>query len=257
MVACNIIQDPNKIKILSQGYDSHCFHTLYYWKSEVEKYLGKSDSSIEFNKMFKAKTKEIKELDDLRTKSKQVSFGIGYGAYPKKIAESLEAPLEEGQKIFNVYHNELYPTTTKYREEYVVETVKRKGELHLGFGCTLRSDDIRKDVRSINNATCQFFSVLTLIAMAKLHKSIVKKEWQERVKIINTVYDALYLEVDDDLQVIEWVNNTLVEIMIQQYLKYEPVPNRAACDIGYDLAVMEEIPNNASIEEIQKIRGKV
>lgn len=77
VVAANNTLDKNKVKILAGGYDSHCFHTLYYWKEEVEKYLGPSDDSLEFNKLFKAKTKDIPELDKLRSNSKPVSFGLG------------------------------------------------------------------------------------------------------------------------------------------------------------------------------------
>ena len=75
VVSANITLDENKIKIMS-GMDSHCFHTLYYWREEVEKHLGPSDDSPEYNKKFKQATKTIPELDALRTKSKPVSFGL-------------------------------------------------------------------------------------------------------------------------------------------------------------------------------------
>ena len=59
--------------------------------------------------------------------------------------------MEEAETIFNNYHNVLYPGITKYREEYVLPTAKRDGELHLALGFKILTDNAERDIRTIAN----------------------------------------------------------------------------------------------------------
>ena len=252
VVAANNTLDKNKVKILAGGYDSHCFHTLYYWKEEVEKYLGPSDDSLEFNKLFKAKTKDIPELDKLRSNSKPVSFGLGYGCQPPKVAHQLKSSLEEGEHIWNTYHFSLYPDVTKYREDHVLAPAKKDGKVYLGLGLSLKTDHAEKDIRTLYNAKQQFWSLLTLLVITKMNKLIKANNLQDDIQVIATIYDSIYFNVRDNTQTIKWLNDNLIPIMIADFLTTQPVKNKAALDIGHSFADMIEIPNNASIEQIEE-----
>ena len=93
-----------------------------------------------------------KEIKDLRQKSKAVTFGASYGAFPPKIASSINCSLEEGEQIFNAYHKELYPKITEYRENYVLPTAKQHKKLHLGLGFYINTKDPDSDIRTLANA---------------------------------------------------------------------------------------------------------
>ena len=77
VVAANIIKDPTKIKILSSGFDSHCYHSAKFNKEEVEELVGEpNDDSLEWNKKYKELTKSVPKLKEIRSQSKPVSFGL-------------------------------------------------------------------------------------------------------------------------------------------------------------------------------------
>lgn len=253
VVGANITKDTNKVKILGSGYDSHCFHTLYYWRDQVEKYLGKSDDSLEFNKLFKAKTKEIPELDKLRSNSKSVSFGLGYGCMPAKVAHQIKGTLEDGEAIWNRYHYELYPEVTKFREEHVLKQAKQNGEVYLGLGLSLKTDRPEQDIRTLFNAKNQFWSLLTLLTIQKMNRLIKANNLQNDIQVIATIYDSIYFNVREDVQTIKWLNDHLIPIMVADFLEEQPVKNRAALDLGKSFAQQIEIPNDASELHIQML----
>ena len=249
VVSANITLDENKIKIMS-GMDSHCFHTLYYWREEVEKYLGKSDDSSEYNKKFKNATKTIPELNALRSKSKPVSFGLAYGCAAPKVAASIKGTFSEGEAIFNRYHNELYPGITDYRENYVLTSTKANGYIHLGHGLRLKSSNPYRDIRTLNNATMQYWSVLTLISILRMDERIKEAGLEADIQCISTIYDSIYYNVRNDPKIIKWLNDNLIEVMTEPFIQNQVVPNVANLDIGYSFAEQIELPNNATTKHI-------
>lgn len=252
VVGANITKDKNKVKILGGGYDSHCFHTLYYWREEVEKYLGPSDDSLEFNTLFKKKTKDIPELDKLRSNSKPVSFGLGYGCMPPKVAKQIKGTLEEGQTIYNRYHYELYPDITEFRENHVLKPAKETGKVYLGLGLSIKTDNPDADIRTLFNARMQFWSLLTLLTITQMNRLIRECGKVADIQVIATIYDSIYFNVRNNPETIKWLNDNLIPIMVQPFLEDQPVPNKANLDIGDSFAHMVELPNNASIEEIEE-----
>lgn len=78
--------------------------------------------------------------------------GASYGAFPPKIASSINCSIEEGEQIFNAYHKELYPKITEYRENYVLPTAKQHKKLHLGLGFYINTKDPDSDIRTLANA---------------------------------------------------------------------------------------------------------
>ena len=143
----------------------HSLAACFYWPDEVTAELGHIEDATERALKFKDEVDAgNKALKELRSRGKRISFGLAYGAFPPKVARSAKLSLEEATKIFNAYHNELYPMITKYREEYVLTTTQNQGYIHLGLGFRLYSDEAQKDIRSLNNAiTCFFFKAYVII----------------------------------------------------------------------------------------------
>ncbi|MEA3387331.1 MAG: hypothetical protein U9Q66_02915, partial [Patescibacteria group bacterium] len=73
----NISLDATKVKVLSEGFDSHCLHSTKYFP-RIEEILGEDDGTLEWNRKYKKATETNSELDGLRSSSKGISFALAY-----------------------------------------------------------------------------------------------------------------------------------------------------------------------------------
>jgi hypothetical protein len=211
--------------------------------------------------MFKVKT-EISQTDfrvgitnlvkdnygSIRQDSKGKTFKLSYGGYPDADKGGVIT-----QELFDNYHNILYPGITNYRENYVLPFAQQNGYIHLGLGCRLYSNNSYNHIRTLHNATIQFWSILTLIAINEFNHRIREAQLEDAIEVQSTIYDSIYNNVVKDPEVIQWVNNNLIELMTVQYLEEEIVHNEAEGEIGPNWAEMHKIPNNASIDEIKEM----
>ena len=250
-VGSMIQRDAMKQKVLLQKYDSHCLHTGFYFTHEVEAIMQEPfNDSIEYNMKMNALRKVNKELDKLRSDSKGVTFGITYGAYPPKIAKTLKQPLAVGEKLFNRFHNDLYPDSRDYKDKYILPTAKAQGYIHQGLGARIHSKNPEKDVRTLGNSTMQFWSILTLLAIVKVKKRIELAGYAKDIFIYGTIHDSINAYVREDPSVLKWYNDTLIECMVQDFLIDQKVTLQSNVDIGYSYANCVELPNNCSEQHI-------
>ena len=248
-----ISEDKNKLKILLDGLDSHCFNSMYYFRKEIEAILGPINTSAEFNKIYKDGCDSDKRLKAIRQKGKPVTFGMAYGSYPPKIASTIKCSLEEAQGIFNAYHNELYAGVKDYTENYIRKQAEDTGEVYLFSGLRIKTDDPDKHIRTINNASIQTYSILSAIAFATMAKRIKDAGYEQDIQLTSSIYDSVYYEVTADPIIIEWMNRTLVEVMTTPFMDGSAIENDSGLEIGPNWADLVEIPNNCSIEYIKGV----
>lgn len=253
-VFANLTKDKNKIITQTDAeLDGHLFHATIYFRDKFVEMLGDlphRELSIAAKQALDAGNAEVKKLRNI---SKNITFGASYGAFPKKIASQIKCSLEEATNIFNAYHNDMYPSITAYREDYVVPTAKETGRIHMGLGCYINTDDPDRDVRTLQNSNAQFWSILTLLAINKLHQRIDEAGLQDDILVVSSIYDAIYVEVTADPVIIKWLNDTLVPIMLADFIPDQLVPNDAEGEIGYDWYTTTKLPHNASLSEISQI----
>lgn len=253
-VIASLTKDENKCNIFIKNLDGHSLNALGYFKDKIEAFLDLTgDIPIDTNALYKLVDEGHEEAGKLRQGGKPATFGLSYGAYPPKIAKTLKISLEEAESIFNNYHQVLYPGITDYRENYVLTTAQEFGEVHLGLGFTLKTDNPTKDIRTLANATCQFWSILTALTVNKMHQKIDEKGYQQDVKIVSTIYDSIYFEVTEDPELVKWVNDNLIAIMIKDFMENQEVKNESECEVGYNWAELTKIPNNASLNKVADI----
>jgi hypothetical protein len=123
--------------------------------------------------------------------------------------------------------------------------------LHLGLGCRIYSDDPDGDIRTLNNATCQFWSILTFIAINELNYRIREAGLEGKIEVCSTIYDSLYFYVENNAETIKWLNDNAVEVLCADYLVDQLVKNEAEGEIGKNWADLNKVINNASIEDIK------
>ena len=250
-VMANLSGDTNKQNVFLEGLDGHSLNACGYWPGRIEKAgMGKNTDNVEYVKEFYRRVDVDKNtiLSKIRFDSKAPTFKLAYGGYPDDDKGGTIT-----QDIFDNYHNVLYPGITKYREKYVLPTAKRKGYIHLGLGCRMYCADAHAAIRTLNNATVQFWSILTLIAINEFNHQIREAHMEDVVQVISTIYDSIYTQVIHDPEIIKWVNDTLIPIMCVPYLEDEVIHNEAIGDIGLNWADLHQLKNNASTTDIVEI----
>ena len=241
----NESKDENKIAIFEKGIDGHCLNAYGYFKAEFE------ERGLEYDITDPASINKIKEdAPDLRQKGKPYTFGFSYGAGPKKY----------GEDLYNAYW-ELYRGVKEYNEG-VINTAKEQGYLVSKFsGLRLWLPSIEapdefvrtKEARVAVNFTIQSGNFLTLRAINKLQEEIEEADLISEVQFVNTVHDSVYLYVKNDPKIIKWVNDRLIKAMCDDYNKQDvPVKLEAELDVGFNMATMATLPNNAEIGIIEQ-----
>jgi len=252
-VIASLTRDTNKCNVFLEGLDGHCLNAYGYFPEEIAALMPITGNTVTDVKEFDKLRADLPALDAIRQKGKPATFGLSYGAYPPKVSRSLKISLPAAEAIFNNYHNVLYPDITNYRENYVLPTVQEHGRIHLGLGFYLKSDDPNRDIRTLANATVQFWSILTAIAINKMHQYIDDAGLQDSVKIVSTIYDSIYFEIDKDPEIIKWVNDRLIPVMSKDFMPDQTVHNDAESEIGPDWATLKAIPANATTTQINEV----
>ena len=245
----NLSRDKNKCAIFLDGIDGHCMNSYYYFRNEIEKELPRlpDETEHDYIRRYKQAVEDgNKVLKKIRQKSKAVTFGLSFGCFPKKIAQTIKCSMKEATEIFNNYHNKLYFSINGLREA-IARYADRHKYIPLGLGCTLHTDNISKDIRTVFNAYTQFWDVISLLTMNKLNTLIKENNMQDKIEIISTIYDAIYFNVAKDAKVIHWLNNNVIKLLTTDMFYGIIVHNSAEGEIGYNWTDTVHIPNNANI----------
>ena len=234
---------PSKLK--------HCLNSYFYFKQEFEErgiVIEDLNDPEQVNK--------IKELaPDLRQKSKPYTFGFSYGAGPKKY----------GEELYNAYW-QAYSGIRNYKDK--VLSFARENGYWLSEYSGLRlfcpninspDDFIREsEERVVFNFATQSGNFLMLRAIHKLGQWIKQENLYDKIQIINTVHDSVYLYVKEDLSLIKQVNEKLISAMCDEYnAQGLPVPLEAELDLGYNMKELETIPNNCDEQTIAETLQKL
>lgn len=249
-------KDPNRIKVFSEGYDSHCLNTYAYWPDEMPDIDPTSVESIN----------SIKEkYPKLRSLSKRPTFAFNYRGTWYTVHINAGIPEEKARQLEERF-KETYRVTEAYFYEVITEACKN-GYVTLAFGLRLQTPHLHGKnpyklkgqanaiSRSVFNADSQSYGLLSNRALIEFKKRIRKasKEIQESVYLLNVIHDAIYVLMRDDSYVIKWVNDNLAACMSWQEdpeIAHDIVKIGAELDIGYSWGNMVTLPNGADMNTI-------
>lgn len=252
-VLANLSNDEGKCAIIEQNLDSHIYNCLVYFDDEAKALIPLTGTHAENTKTFEAEMDAgNKKLKALRSKAKGPTFKLAYLGLADSDKGGVITP-----EIYYKYHNVLYPGVKAYIDDYVIPSAKQNGEVYLGLGLSIKSDNPDKDFRTLHNATCQFWSILTAMAMCHVYKRIQECNMQDRVQCVSTIYDSIYYNCRADAETIAWLNHELASAMQTDFLINQRIKNEAELEIGNNWAVLHKLPNNASLEEIQSILKEI
>lgn len=135
--------------------------------------------------------------------------------------------------------------------EDVLAKAKKEGRVHLGLGCYLYTDNPEEDIRTLNNACCQFWSILSLLTINKINQLINENNLEDDIEVVSSIYDSIYFHVTKDPIIIKWLNDKLIPIITKDFLEDMIVHNEAELEVGFNWADTVPISNNASVLEIK------
>lgn len=248
-VLASITLDEGKCAILEKGLDGHAYNSLTYYANEVLPIIGTEGTYEDQVRRFTALVdQEHSALKKIRQTSKAVTFKLAYNGMSDSHKGGAITP-----EIYDNYHNVLYPGVKAYIDNYILPTAAKNNKLHLGLGFYINTTNPDRDVRTLHNATIQFWSILTILAINELHRRIDAANLSSDIKVIATIYDSIYLEVRKTPTLIKWANDNLIDCMTTPFMANQRIPNTAESDIGLNWAELHRIPNGASLEHIQSV----
>jgi DNA polymerase I-like protein with 3'-5' exonuclease and polymerase domains len=186
------------------------------------------------------KIEEVRELyPHIRQASKAISFGILYGAGPKKIAETAGISMEEAKEVIDQYFAKFHKLK-KWIESTQAE-IERNGFIYSVFGRKRRvpnvfsvmQDERGHAVRSALNFLVQSVaSDINLMAAIDMHKWL-KANKHVRAEIFALVHDSILGTVHkDDVEIVK----TKIREFTQKNRKNVWIPG---CPIGVDFELGE------------------
>jgi DNA polymerase-1 len=254
-----LTQDPNKIKVYTDGYDGHCLRAFSYFGHLMSNII---DNVAGINSI-------AKKYPELRQKSKTPTFALTYEGTWFTLVKNLGLTESEAKSIEKNYH-ELYKVSDAFAKKNI-DTAAQTGHVELAFGAKLRTPVLRQSIlnsvktpyeavkegRSANNAVTQSWGVLTNRAVIEFEERLAKRpDLIPFVLICNVIHDAIYVLMKKEAKVIKWVNDNLIECMRwndHPAIKSKTVPMEAELDIGPDLGHQIRVPNHATTNEIEVI----
>lgn len=240
----------------SSKYDGHSLRAYSYFPEHLTDIVDNVKS-----------INSIKELHDpLRGKSKAPTFMMTYGGSEKGVDEKFGFGPEKSKEIYNNYHN-LYVESDEYVARRL-EEASNLGYVVLAFGlklrCPLLASTVRnskytargasEDERTLGNAMGQSYGMLNNRAMIATMDKVDQANLDLSIFPIAGIHDASYYIVDDDIEVVKFMNDTLIKEMQWQE---DPAIAHDEVKLGAELDICFEswkdavtIPNFASADEI-------
>lgn len=253
-------KDINKLGVYLNGFDGHCLRAAYYFRDQLPHIDLTDPKSVNSIK---------KTHPELRQESKAPTFLLTYGGTYHGMMSNLGWDENKSKAIEANYH-ELY----KISDEYVakrLEQASKDGYVEVAFGLRIRTPllaqvmwgsdrvpyEAKAEGRTAGNALGQSYGLLNNRAAVAFMKKVWDSPYRYDIKPVALIHDAIYLMVSDDLAVVSWVNDHLIQEMRWQELpeiQHPEVKLGAALDIFWpDWSNPITLPNDASTEDILKI----
>ena len=159
------------------------------------------------------------------------------------------------------YH-ELYKVSDDWVNEKIALACKQ-GYIDVAFGLRIRcpalkgidptkklSAKVEKITRTIANALGQSYGMLNTYAGIQLREKLINSPYKLDIMLSPHIHDAQYFCAKEDVDVIRWLNNNVVDVMNWQDLpeiQHETVTLGGELDLFYpawDKSIT--IPNNAT-----------
>lgn len=187
-----------------------------------------------------------KKYKHLRQLSKTPTFALTYGGTWMAIVNQTGLPEDVAKQIEANYHD-LYKESDQWVESKIQQASK-DGYVTVAFGLRVRTPKIQQsllnqsntpfsaqaEARTAGNALGQSYGLLNNRAAIELQERCYNSPYAHLIKPIAHIHDAIYLLVKDDIDVVHWLSDNLVECMEWQD---DPAIYHPDVKLGGDLSI--------------------
>lgn len=253
-----ITNDPNKLRPLIEGIDSHCFNSFAYYVDKMPDIVNTKES------INSIKTKYPK----LRKSSKPITFAGQYGGSWVTYVKNCGIPKEEAQLI-EKRQKDLYWVSEEWVADKMQEASKA-GYVTLAFGLRLRTPilsnvllgsrytprEASAEARSAGNAVGgQSYSMLLNRAAIEFMEIVRNSRYKYDIKPVGLIHDNFLPMWRNTLGCTKFVNDNLIKCMQWQdlpELQHDTVKLSACLDVFPSWDKPIELKNNLTIQEINQ-----
>lgn len=256
-----LTQDPNKIKVYTDGFDGHALRTVAYFGDQI--------TGIDVNSPESVNTIAEKSSPyyHLRQDSKAPTFALTYLGTWITLVKNCGFSDEMAKQIEANFH-ELYVVSGQWVNQKI-EQASKDGYGTGAFGLRIRTPLLARSVmgssktlreaqaegRSLGNAISgQSYGLLTNRAANKFMERVWASEFADDILPIALIHDAIYILVRKNPAAIKFANDNLIECMAWKGLPEisDPrVPLPANLDLYWPTWKDEiTLDNNLSEQEI-------
>lgn len=251
----------------NEGFDGHCYRMVHYWPHLFP--------GLDYDNLTPEDVNALKKAwDDQRSDSKPVSFALQYQGTWSTLVKNCGFSKEESQAIEANFHT-LYAVSAAYTQQKLQEATKT-GYVKLAYGLRLRTPVLKQTIlnskvtpreaqaeaRTAGNALSgQSYGLINTKAgnefMARVRAD---EKMRTLVRPAAHIHDAQYYLVRNNLETLKWVNDNMIECMVNRIegqlpeLVHPEVGLNAELDVYFpSWASALTLPNNISHDEIHDL----
>lgn len=252
-------QDPVKLAVYTDGYDGHSLRAFYYFRELMPDIVNTVDSINSIQVKYK----------HLRQDSKAPTFALTYQGTYITLMNNCGFSEVAAREIESRYH-ELYVVSDQWVQSKI-QQAGIDGYVTVAFGLKLRTPLLEQvilgnrktpyeaaaEARTAGNALGQSYGLLNSRAAMEFMQRVRNSPYKHRIRPCAQIHDAQYYLIDDDIEVLEWVNHHLIECV-----KWTELPEiqHPVVKLGGELTVFHPswavelaIPNDANQEQIRAL----
>jgi DNA polymerase-1 len=254
-----ITKDKNKLKVYTDLYDGHSLRAYAYFSNEMPDIIDTVESINSIGKLY----------PKIRQKSKEPTFLLTYNGGYIGLMNNCGFSEKEAKSIESNYH-----TMYKESDEWAAKRIQQAsidGYAICAFGLRVRTPLLAQSIgntsktpymvqaeqRSIGNAMTQSYGMLNSRAGIEFQERCITSKHRLNILPVAQIHDALYFLIKDDVEVVKWVNDNLIDCMSWQELpelQHDIVKLGAELDLFWpDWGNSITIPNGVSLNQIKEI----
>ncbi len=250
-------KDPNKLKVYTDGLDSHSFNAFVYWPNLMPDITDTVDSINSVQSKYKS----------YRQGSKKYTFALQYGSTEQGLVSNCGATPEDAKRIYTNYH-QAYVKSLEWKNAKLNQAQK-DGYVTVAFGLRVRTPVLSQfpntsigqaEARTAGNALGQGWGMLNDRAMNEVLNQVDKLGLNNDILPVNKIHDCCYYLVRNDIQTISTLNTLCTNAAKWQNhpdIEHPDVGLSGQLDLFYPdwsnpITLPEECDENCLIETVQE-----
>ena len=258
VVGALLPKDPAKLKVYTEGYDSHCLNTFAYFPDQLPDIVDTVESINSIQDKY----------PELRGSSKPKTFALQYFGTIGTLMNRGGLSKALATQVYNNYHK-LYKVSDDWIDD-ILNKAHATGYIEGAFGLKVRTPILARtpvnlkkkpymaeaERRSAGNAKTQSYGLLNNRAAIEFSEQVAVSPYRDDILISSLIHDAIYCLCRNKPAVVKWANDNLVECMRWQELpelQHDIVKLGAELDLYWPAwKDALTLPNDIDIDEIKQ-----